>query len=81
MTVRVCMGSSCHLKGSYKIVEKLEELKRKGMGIEIFGSLCFGRCAEGVCVEIDGDIYTGITPDNIEELLLRISKEERWDIY
>ncbi|WP_448534795.1 NAD(P)H-dependent oxidoreductase subunit E [Pseudothermotoga sp.] len=69
MLVKVCMGSSCHLKGSYAIVEKLQELKQKGFELDVFGSLCFGRCAEGVCVEIDGQLHTNVTPEKLEQLL------------
>ncbi|MEN3008072.1 NAD(P)H-dependent oxidoreductase subunit E [Pseudothermotoga sp.] len=69
MLVKVCMGSSCHLKGSYKIVEELQKLKNSGLNIEIFGSLCFGRCSEGICVEIDGQIYTNVDVDKLGKLL------------
>lgn len=69
MLVRVCMGSSCHLKGSHQVVEKLQELKQKGLDIDIFGSLCFGKCSEAVCVEIDGNLYTNVTVDKLEQLL------------
>jgi NADH:ubiquinone oxidoreductase subunit E len=69
MLVKVCMGSSCHLKGSYTIVEELQKLKQKGFDLDIFGSLCFGRCAEGVCVEIDGQLHTNVTPEKLEQLL------------
>ncbi len=69
MLVKVCMGSSCHLKGSYKIVEKLQKLKESRLELEIFGSLCFGRCSEGICVEIDGELHTNVDVGKLERLL------------
>lgn len=72
MVIYVCMGSSCHLKGSYEVVKKLEEIKGRGTNIEIFGHLCFGQCSRGVCVEIDGKIFFGVNPQNIEEIINKV---------
>ena len=71
MKVTVCIGSSCHLKGSRNIVEKLQslveqhDLKDK---LEIAGTFCLGKCnREGVTVKIDEEIYVGVNPDEFEE--------------
>ncbi|GAB4307396.1 MAG: hypothetical protein Kow0084_01390 [Pseudothermotoga elfii] len=69
MLIRVCMGSSCHLKGSYKIVQKIEQLRKKYPEIQLYGSLCFGRCSDGICVEIDGKLYTHVDDKNIEKII------------
>lgn len=56
MKVTICIGSSCHLKGSHQIVEKFQylisenNLKEK---IELSGSFCMGNCQNGVCVNIE----------------------------
>ena len=70
MKVTVCIGSSCHLKGSRYIVEKLQnlveqhDLKDK---LEIAGTFCLGKCnREGVTVKIDEEIYVGVNPDEFE---------------
>ncbi|MGJ8453913.1 NAD(P)H-dependent oxidoreductase subunit E [Pseudothermotoga sp. U03pept] len=70
MVVRVCMGSSCHLKGSYKVVQRLEELRSTHPEIQIYGSLCFGNCSDGVCVEIDGKLYKNVNAENIKQILV-----------
>ncbi|WP_041081675.1 NAD(P)H-dependent oxidoreductase subunit E [Thermotoga profunda] len=75
MVVRVCMGSSCHLKNSYRVVQKLEELKQKYPDISIYGSLCFGSCSEGVCVQIDGKLYKQVSSKNIEQIILEAKNE------
>ena len=74
MTIRVCMGSSCYLKGSYQLVEKLKELQKK-YNFKLYGSLCFGRCSQGICVEIDGRLFTGVSPENVEELLKKVLRD------
>ncbi len=69
--VSICVGSSCHLKGSEKLVElfqsKISEEKLDD-GIVLSGSFCLGKCNRvGVTVSVgDGvneEIFTGITPE------------------
>jgi len=67
-TVKICVGSSCHLKGSEKLVElfqkAIEENSLQGQ-IDLTGSFCTGKCNRtGVTVTLNDKIYTGITPDN-----------------
>lgn len=84
MIVQVCVGSSCHLKGSEKIVE----LFRKAITdnalddkVTLTGSFCIGRCNRvGVTVQVDDDIFTGVTPESFNEffrehILYGIEKE------
>ncbi len=69
MKVTVCIGSSCHLKGSREIVEKLQELiseKNLKEKIELSGTFCMGNCQNGVCVTVDDKMYS-LTPDKTEE--------------
>lgn len=67
MKVTVCIGSSCHLKGSRQVVEQLQELIRKnGLEdkVELAGTFCMGRCQEGVCVTVD-DAFHSVTPESV----------------
>ena len=69
MKVTICIGSSCHLKGSRTIVEQLQSLISKENlqeKVELAGTFCMGRCQEGVCVTIDESFYS-LTPDQVEE--------------
>ena len=71
MNVQICIGSSCHLKGSRQIVElfqqKIDENKLQDK-ITLSGNFCIGRCnREGVTIQIDDDIFTGITPETFEQ--------------
>ena len=69
MKITVCIGSSCHIKGSRQVVELLQEkiaehdLKDK---VELAGTFCLGRGQEGVCVLLDDEFHS-LTPENTEE--------------
>lgn len=69
MIISICVGSSCHLKGSREIVSKLETLieqnNLKGI-IELNGSFCMGNCVHGVCVKVEDTIYS-VHPETTEE--------------
>ncbi len=66
MKVTVCIGSSCHLKGSRSIVEELQYLisrdNLKGR-VELGGTFCMGNCQKGVCVTIDDKTYS-VSPED-----------------
>ena len=70
MNIQICVGSSCHLKGSEQIVDlfqKAVEERDLGDKITLAGSFCIGRCnREGVTVQIDDEIITGVTPETFE---------------
>lgn len=73
--VQICVGSSCHLKGSQKIVELFEDkIKAEKLDDEIVlsGSFCLGKCnREGVTLTVgDGfaeEIVTGVKPEEFKE--------------
>jgi len=72
VTVSVCVGSSCHLKGAYEIIktceELIDELELKDK-IELRGNFCLGRCTEdGVTVMVDDEILSGVSPQNFKEI-------------
>ena len=71
MLVQICVGSSCHIKGSPEIVELLkkavEEYKLQDE-VTLAGSFCIGECNRmGVTVQVDDTIHTGINRDNFKE--------------
>lgn len=69
--VQVCVGSSCHLKGSQEIVELLQRAVEEHHiedDVVLSGSFCIGRCNRvGVTVQVDDDIHVGITNENFRE--------------
>lgn len=69
MDVMVCIGSSCYLKGSKDIISILQKLiEHNGLNekVNLAGSFCMGHCMEGVCVKVDGNLFS-VTPSSTEE--------------
>lgn len=71
MVIQICVGSSCHLKGSPEIVElfqKAVEEHSLEADVTLAGCFCVGKCNRtGVTVQIDDEVYTGITKDSFKE--------------
>lgn len=85
LVVQICVGSSCHIKGSQEIVtlmqKAVEEYHLDG-DVVLVGSFCVGKCnREGVTVQINDDIHVGITPQNFKEFfqkyILDVVESER----
>ena len=83
--VQICVGSSCHLKGSAEIVELFEravqDYQLEGE-VVLSGSFCIGKCNRvGVTVQINDDVHTGITRENFREFfqknILDVIEKER----
>ena len=64
MKVTVCIGSSCHIKGSRSVVEQLQYLiaeNNLGDKVDLGGTFCMGKCQQGICVTINDKVYS-VTP-------------------
>lgn len=69
MLITICIGSSCHLKGSRQIVEQMQQLVAEhGLRdqIELKGTFCIGNCANGVCVSVDNEVFS-LKPENVRQ--------------
>ncbi len=70
MNIYICVGSSCHIKGSYDIIQLMKEailsyhLEDK---INLSTAFCLGRCTDGVTVKINDDIICGVSKDTFED--------------
>jgi len=69
VTVTVCVGSSCHLKGAREVIMRfnglLEELGLADK-VTLKGSFCMERCGEGVNWQIDEE---PLTSASVEEAI------------
>jgi len=83
MIIQVCVGSSCHIRGSQEIVALLQNaveeyhLEDK---ITLAGNFCVGKCNRvGVTVQVDDEVHIGITCENFREFfnekVLKVLKE------
>ncbi len=69
MKVTICIGSSCHIKGSRRVVERLQELVAENNladKVELAGTFCMGKCQQGVCVTIDDEFFS-VVPESVDE--------------
>ena len=67
----VCVGSSCHIKGSNPVVVKMKELIAEynmADQIELRASFCMGECRDGVCIAIDGKKIKNVCASNVGEI-------------
>lgn len=78
MKVTVCIGSSCHVKGSRQVVERLQQLITENNldnQVDLGGNFCLGECQKGVCVTIDKEFYS-VTPETVDEFFLESIKSK-----
>ena len=69
MKITVCIGSSCHIKGSRQVVEQLQNLIEKNNlqdKVDLGGTFCMGKCQQGVCVTVDGEFHS-VSPETVDE--------------
>ncbi len=69
MKIVVCIGSSCHLKGSRQVVEGLQKLvdeHQLQQKVDFGATFCMGKCQLGVCVTVDDEFYS-VTPETVNE--------------
>ncbi len=68
MKITVCIGSSCHLKGSRQVVEQLQKLVADHNlkdDIDLAGTFCMNMCQTGVNVTVDGEAFS-VSPETVE---------------
>ena len=78
MKVTVCIGSSCHIKGSRQVVTGLQKLiADNGLAdkVDLGGTFCMGQCQKGVCVTVDGEFFS-VTPDTVADFFQKNVKEK-----
>lgn len=85
MILKVCVGSSCHLKGSYDVIEAMKEVIKK-CDVEdlvaLRASFCLGCCAQGVTVKAEGLDNASVEHlENGDVLLHHVSSQNVEDIF
>ncbi len=69
MKITVCIGSSCHIKGTRQVVEQLQYLISENNlsdKVELSGTFCMGKCQQGVCVTVDDEFFS-VSPESTKE--------------
>lgn len=69
MNLTICIGSSCHLKGSKKVAQMFEQMideKNLRDKVNFYATFCMGNCQNGISVSIDDQIYS-VTPETAQQ--------------
>ena len=73
LKITVCIGSSCHIKGSRQVVEQLQYLiaeNNLSEKVELGGTFCMGKCQQGVCVTVN-DTFHSVSPETVDEFFAK----------
>ena len=69
LSVAICVGSSCHLKGSREVIEAMRaEVKKRHLEgkVELKAAFCLGKCGyDGVTIQVGDKIITGVTAERL----------------
>ncbi len=69
----VCVGSSCHLKGSRELIDALREQiasRHLENQVELKAAFCLGPCAkDGVSVKVGEKVVSGLTPEKASSFM------------
>ena len=76
--IQVCLGTACYVKGADKVLEKLEQLLGIKAGettedgkFSIQDTRCVGACGLAPVMVINEEVYGKVTPDMVEEILIK----------
>jgi NADH:ubiquinone oxidoreductase subunit E len=69
-SISVCVGSSCHLRGAYDVINEFKQLIAENSladQIELKACFCLGECQAGVSMSVDGQIFTHMDKEKTVE--------------
>lgn len=76
--IGVCLGTACYVKGSEKVLDKVEEILKIKAGqttsdgkFSIDTTRCVGACGLAPVITVNEDVYGKIAPDKINEILAK----------
>lgn len=71
LEISVCVGSSCFLRGAPDVIKRMQELVGDhgiSRTVIIKGSFCMEHCTKGVTVRIGENMFTGVKPEEVDDL-------------
>jgi NADH:ubiquinone oxidoreductase subunit E len=69
LTIVICVGSSCHVRGSDDIAATFERLiQEDGLSsqVELIGAFCMDACSMGVSIRVGDRVYRQVRPADAE---------------
>lgn len=84
VVVQVCVGSSCHMKGSYQVIQTFERLIKQNeleQVVKLKASFCLGQCLNGIATKVNDKNVNQVGFSNAEEIFYKeiypLAKEEK----
>lgn len=71
LTIQVCVGSSCFIRGSKNVIAEIQKLLADYQledKVLLKGSFCHEKCTGGVTVKVGEKLFTGVCPEDIQDL-------------
>jgi len=68
--IQVCIGSACHLKGSYEVIQRFKaliEAQDMEHAVELRSSFCLGECSQAVSVKLNDGPVCSVTPETVDQ--------------
>jgi len=78
--IEICIGSACHIKGSYNVITQMKQLIEEHhltAEVELKSSFCLGHCGHGVSVRLNEDEVFSLQPDEVNDFFVRHILEKR----
>ena len=72
LEVKICVGSSCHLKGAPEVVEEFKRLiteKELEDKVDLKASFCQNKCTQGVNITIGSQKVANVAPEDVEGII------------
>lgn len=82
ITIKICVGSSCHLKGSPEVIEELKAIIKKYDVedlVELQASFCLESCSQAVSIKIEGFDNQAINKEAM--VLHNVNKENAEELF
>lgn len=70
VTINVCIGSACHLKGAYNVIQGLQRIiddRDLSEKVIVKAAFCLGECTSAVSVKVNDGAIVSVNEKNIEE--------------
>jgi NADH:ubiquinone oxidoreductase subunit E len=80
LTIYLCLGSSCYVRGSDRVASALQEaIAQHGLQdqVDIVGTFCLEHCSMGVTLKMDDQVFKEVYPESVgsffeEQILPRV---------
>ena len=70
INIYICVGSACHLKGSYNIINQMQDIineKKLSEKVVIKAALCLGKCTNAVSVKVEDEEVISLSIGNVRD--------------